>query len=61
MGQRRCSRVAGRLGAGFKNATDFSGNRRNSVGSARTELKSHRILEFKFKNFKKNLKNYVKN
>jgi hypothetical protein len=39
--------------SGFKNTSDFSENRQNLVGSARTEFKNYRFLEFKFGNFKK--------
>jgi hypothetical protein len=31
------------------------------MGSAGTEFKNHQFLEFKFENFEKNLKTYVKN
>jgi hypothetical protein len=45
--------------AGFKNAANFSKNRRNSGGSAMSEFKNRRFLEFKFRNFKK-IKNMEK-
>jgi hypothetical protein len=38
---------------GFKNAAIFFKNPRNLAGSARTEFKNCRFLEFKFRNFKK--------
>jgi hypothetical protein len=45
--------------AGFKNAANFSKNRRNSARSAMSEFKNRRFLEFKFGNFKK-IKNMEK-
>jgi hypothetical protein len=39
--------------AGFKKSADFSENRRNLAGSARSKFKNHRFLEFKFRNIEK--------
>jgi hypothetical protein len=39
--------------AGFKKSADFSENRRNLAGSARSKFKNQRFLEFKFRNIEK--------